>query len=278
MIRLITDTSTLYSPQEALELGFHVNPLTVTIASKTFREFVDIDDVTFLEYINQGNLPTSSQPAIGDVVESLQACGSDDVIVLCMADGLSGTYQSACMAKKQLNDPDNIHIINTQTLCGPHRYIVQEALKMIKNNDSLEVILKRVHELIATANSFLMPQDFGYLKRGGRTTPLAATLGGFLKLKPVLIATEDGKRLDKFKTARTFDIAIASMIEYYQHKKLDNSYRLYICHAFAKEQAEYIKEAFLKAFGHLHVEIFPLSCAFITQGGPQCISIQTIKA
>ena len=277
MIKLITDSSCLYTPKEAEALGFVVNPLLVTINNKQYVEFVDINSNEFVNIINEGHTPISSQPSVGQLIESFEKYKDHQIIVLCMADGLSGTYQTALLAKNTLDKNDHIHIINTETLCGPHRYVVEKTLELIKENKSIEEVLEYVDKKLKTAKSFLLPQDFGYLKRGGRLTPIAATMIGVLKLQPVLKQTEDGKRLDKFTVARNYKIAINKIVEYYKDI-LNPKYKIYISHAFNLEDANYAKNKFHEHFPNTPIEILELSCAFITQGGPKCIAIQTIEA
>ena len=60
MVRIVADTSTLYSSAQAREAGFAVSPLSVTIGGKSYREFDDISSREFVELIRQGNMPTSS--------------------------------------------------------------------------------------------------------------------------------------------------------------------------------------------------------------------------
>lgn len=67
MVRIVSDTSTLYSTTQAEKAGFAVSPLSVTIAGNTFREFDEITSEEFVAIIRQGHMPTSSQPAIGEV-------------------------------------------------------------------------------------------------------------------------------------------------------------------------------------------------------------------
>ena len=67
MVRIVSATSTLYSTAQAREAGFAVSPLSVTIAGNSYREFDEISSEKFVEIIRQGNMPTSSQPAIGEV-------------------------------------------------------------------------------------------------------------------------------------------------------------------------------------------------------------------
>lgn len=276
MIKLITDSSCLYTPKQALEMGFEVNPLLVTINDKQYIEFVEINAKEFVELIDQGYLPTSSQPSLGVLIDTFNKYPNDQIIVLTMADGLSGTYQTALLAKNSIENNSHIHIINTKTLCGPHKYLVETTLKLIKEQKDLEEILICLNEKIESVISFLLPQDFDYLKRGGRLTPIAATLAGVLKLQPVIKQTEDGKRLDKFTIGRNFKLSINKIIDFYKDK-LDEKHIIYISHAFNLEDANYAKEKFKEIFPNSTINILELSCAFITQGGPKCVSIQTIE-
>lgn len=277
MIRLITDSSCLYTPKETEEMGFVVNPLSVTINNKQYVEFVDITAREFVDIINQGHIPTSSQPSVGLLIETFKKYPNDDLIVLTIADGLSGTYDSALIAKNSIENNENIHVINTKTLCGPHKYLVEETLKLIKEGKSLDEILNYINNKIETVISFLLPKDFGYLKRGGRLTPLAATLAGVLKLQPVVTQTKDGKRLDKFVIGRNFREAIKRVLNFYKDKLSDN-HRIYISHGFNLKDAKYVESVFRKEFPNSYIEVLELSCAFITQGGPLCVAIQTIEA
>ena len=91
MVRIIADTSTLYNSAQAQEAGFFVNPLSVTIAGKSYKEFDEISSEEFVSIIRQGHMPTSSQPAIGDVADMFNRFPDDQIINISMADGLSGT-------------------------------------------------------------------------------------------------------------------------------------------------------------------------------------------
>lgn len=276
MIRIITDTSVLYTPQEGQEMGIDILPLNVTIDNQTYKEFVEIDSETFLEKVKAGSIPSSSQPAIGEVIEHYEKYPEDDIINICMADGLSGTYLSALGAKDGLLHHENIHVVNSKTLCGPHRYLLECACQAVRNQATVAEVLKILDEKIETVRSFLMPQDFDFLKRGGRLTPLAAKIGGLLKIQPVMKQTEDGRRLEKFTIARTFSGGVNAVIKEFMSQDHPEKYRLYISHANVLEQAQKIKEAFLKQCPNLKIELLNLSPAFITQGGPGCIAIQWI--
>ena len=57
-MKIVTDTSTLFSPSEGKELGITVLPLNVGIKGKTYKEFVDMQAPEFIRLIKEGNVPT----------------------------------------------------------------------------------------------------------------------------------------------------------------------------------------------------------------------------
>lgn len=80
MVQIVSDTSTLYSTAQAREAGFTVAPLSVTIAGKSYREFDEISAEKFVEIIRQGHMPTSSQPAIGQVERMYNQFPGEEII------------------------------------------------------------------------------------------------------------------------------------------------------------------------------------------------------
>lgn len=276
MIQIITDSSTLYHPEEAKKLGFEVLPLCVNIGEFEGRDLlVDMED--FYDRIKKGGIPKSSQPPIGEVYDMYEQYEGAEIINIAMADGLSGTYQSACSAKEMIEDNSKITVVNSKTLCGPHRYMVEKAQKMKEEGCSIKEILEWLEDIKEKTESFLIPQDFDFLRRGGRLTPVAATLGSVLKLKPIMILTQDGKKLDKFAVKRTMKSAVDAVITYLKGKNLDKRHILYISHADALEDAKKIMAQIKEIFEEVEVHILDLGAAFVTQGGPKCVAIQYIE-
>ena len=141
----------------------------------------------------------------------------------------------------------------------------------------IEEILETLQNKIATSLSFLLPQDFSYLKRGGRCTPVAAAMGGLLKLQPIMIQAEEGRRLEKFGVGRSFDAAIKSVLGKLEEHVQNARVQISVSHAFSKDQADKILAKVKDRFPNAECVMYDLSCAFITQGGPRCIAIQSIE-
>lgn len=277
MVKIVSDSSTLYSVEGAKKNNIDVAPLTVTINNITYKEYEEINTEEFIDIINEGHVPISSQPAIGEVVDIYNKYQDDEIINISMADGLSGTYNSACTAKGLAEKPDNIEVVNSKTLCGPHRYIVDVAVKLVELGKTKVEILKEIRELIETSQSYLIPNDFDYLVRGGRLSSLAGKISSVIKLVPVVTLSEDRTRLVKFTTKRTLAKAIDKICEDLSVLGVDSSYKVYVSHACREDLANKAKEIILEKFIGTDIEIKKLGPVFTTQGGPGCVAVQIIK-
>lgn len=276
MVRIVTDSSTLITADEAREMGIDMIPLCVSIGDMEGRDLaVDMDD--FYGRIERKEIPRSSQPPIGDVVDVYEKYPDDEIINISMADGLSGTYQTACGAKEIVDNGENVTVVNSKTLCGPHRYMVQKAQEMKLAGKSANEILDWLKEKIEQTESFLIPQDFSFLKRGGRLTPMAAAFGSVLKLKPIMTLTEDCKRLDKYAIKRTITASVSAVIERMKAFNVDENCIVYVTHANVIEDAKKVEAQIKEEFPNVEVQIHDLSPVFVTQGGPSCIAIQYIR-
>jgi len=278
MVRIVSDTSTLYSSAQAREAGFDVAPLSVTIGGKSYLEFDEISPEAFVGLITEENLPTSSQPSVGQVAALYQQYPGDEILNISMAHGLSGTYNGAVAAAAMSDHADQITVINSRTLCGPHRYLVENAVKLANHGLSVTEITEHTNALMETAKSFLMPADFDYLRRGGRLSPMVSYVGKTISLAPVMTQSKDGEQLVIAGVRRGFLNAVKYVIHALEKWGVGEGWRIYITHGHAQEKAEQAHKLLLEAFPTAEYEVLPLSPAFITQGGPKCVAIQVIHA
>lgn len=276
MVRIVTDSSVMYTEEEAKAAGFDAVPLCIHIGDMEGRD-LQIDMEEFYKRIEAGQIPMSSQPPVGEVADIYEKYPDSEIINISIADGLSGTYQGACCAKNMTEHPEKITVFNSRTLCGPHRYMVERAQQMAEDGKETGEIVEWLEKVAEKTESFLIPQDFSFLKRGGRLTPVAAALGSVLRLKPVMKLTEDGSRIDKFFVKRTMSSAIDGIIEHMKKAGVGSQHILYIVHARALEDAKKIQEMMEKAFEGLEIHILELSPVFVAQGGPKCVAIQYIE-
>lgn len=276
MVRIITDSSTLYTLEEGEKMGVDILPLCVSIGDLEGRD-LQIDMDAFYGEIEKGNNPVSSQPPVGEVMEAYEKYPEDEIINIAMADGLSGTYQSACGAKASVDNCDNITVFNTKTLCGPHRYMLEKAVQMRDAGKTAKEIIEWLDYAKEHQESFLIPQDFDFLRRGGRLTPMAATFASVLNLRAIMTQTPDGCRLDKFGMKRSMKLAIKAVVDHLEEVKVDVRHIIYVSHARAEEDANKAVAMLKERFSNVEVQLLELGAAFVTQGGPKCVAIQYIE-
>ena len=275
MFHVITDSSALFSSKQGKEVGIIVTPLSVTIDGKSYRELDEITSETFLQIVREGHLPTSSQPAIGEVLETFEQ-QEGDILNISMADGLSGTYQSACSAREMMSDKERVTVVNSGSLCGPHRYLVNRAKEFAREGLSITAALQRLEASLNNHKSFLIPMDFDFLRRGGRLAPLAAQIGGLLHLVPLMAQTRDGKKIEKAGLSRNFKGALDQVIKSFEKIGVGAGHLITVSHADAQGRLKDAVDRLAKAFPYTEIEVLELSPAFITQGGPGCVAVQAI--
>ena len=263
MVRIVSDTSTLYSPTQAREAGFAVSPLSVTIAGKSYREFDEISSDEFVAIIDEGNMPTSSQPAIGEVSALYEELAGEQILNIAMAAGLSGTYQSAAAAAELCDNAGDITVVNSRTLCGPHRHLVEGAVKLAKEGATMEALLAWLNKRMDTAKSYLIPADFDYLRRGGRLSPLVSHVGKLAGLSPVMTQTDDGTRLTVASIKRGFKCAVKYCVDALVKHKVGKGWKVCISHAAAPERAD------LVAFAYSAGKVY--ECSYLDDGSAEIV-------
>ena len=275
-MKIITDTAALISPAQGESQGMTVIPVCVSINGCTYQDYVQITGEEFLKYIAEGGVPTSSQPAIGDILEVLES-SNEEMLFLTIGDGLSGAYQTALAAKSMAPNPERVHVVNSKTLAGPMRYLVKKAIALKEQGLNIQRIKAALEDGIESSVSFVIPEDFDFLKRSGRLTAFTAKVGGALKLLPVLTQTKDKTRITPVGIRRGWNSAVEMIVQKLQAMGVDKDYLISVSHAGTPEKAQRILRQIQEKFIGSELELLELSPALMTHGGPGCIVIQAIR-
>lgn len=275
-MKIIADTATLFAPCEGEREYITIVPVCVTINDCTYKDYAEISSEEFLELIEAGGVPTSSQPAVGDLLDVYDSC-DEEMLVLTVGDGLSGAYQTAVGARNCAKDRERIHVVNSKTLAGPLRYMAKKAVALMKQGLDMEEIKREIAVSVDSSMSFVIPEDFAFLKRSGRLTAFTAKVGGMLKLLPILTQTEDKLRIKPISVKRTWKAAVDVIIQQMESRCVNEEYLISVCHTGTMQRAETVVRQLKQAFPNVGTEILTLSPALITHGGPGCIVVQAVK-
>lgn len=211
-IKIVTD-STAYLSKDLLE-GFGISEvsLVVNFAGHSFPEGQERNYHRFYEKLRHTQeFPTTSQPAVGDFLETFRRLTDDGspVISIHISSKLSGTVQSARTAAAMLVDRD-ISVVDSSFTIAAQLFFVEVAAKMAQIERSKAEILEQVEYMKNHTRLFFMVDSLEYLHRGGRIGGAAALFGTLLQIKPIL-HLQDGI-IDVFTKVRTREKATTRMI------------------------------------------------------------------
>lgn len=250
-MKIVTDSGFDLSPQQ--QMGFDLNtlPLKLTLDEKTYRSGVDIQKEEFYQMLEKTeDMPITSTPSPGEFLEIYQRVVQEDpdILSIHISSGLSGTFNSAVTAAKQVPDAKITHV-DTRTLSIEMGWQVEAAIRAVKEGWPLSEILDLMAKVRESSEVVFTLPDLSYLIHGGRISHLKGLLASLLGIKPLIgVDKTDGKYYDRGK-ARTFNRAIQAIPEYIA-KKFEEGTRLLvqIGHAGNPEGAEQLHEETEKLF------------------------------
>lgn len=189
VVKIVTDSTADLPKELAAKYGITVVPLKVIFNDdEPLRDGVDIDTEQFYRrQVEKKEYSRTSQPAPAEfckVYEELSLCG-DSIISIHLSSSLSGTCQSAQMAKEMLPGAD-IEVIDSKLASMGHGMIALEAARAAAEGKSKDEILGIVRHMIEGAMLYFIVDTLEYLARGGRIGKAQALLGNILSIKPVL--------------------------------------------------------------------------------------------
>lgn len=277
-IRIITDSTSDISIKQANQMNINIVPLKVIFEDKEYKEGVDISIDGFYEkLVKAERLPTTSQPSPDDFLEYFNKgkAAGDSMIVLLISAKLSGTYQSAMIAKEMANYED-IFIIDSATTASALRILVEQALKLRDEEMKVNEIVSRLMDLKERLMLFAMVDTLEFLHKGGRLSKSSTILGTLLKFKPV-ISVKDGVLVVVGKERGT-NKAIGRIIEAIEENgEIDRNYPVYLGYTAQDDQCRLLRDKLKENYKLGGMNMYPVGCVVGTHAGPGACVITYVK-
>lgn len=212
-IKIITD-SMCDVPKEYVErYDIRVMPLTVHFEDESYKDGIDLTLEEFLVKLEKAEtLPTTSQVSPGDFLEVFKeeiALGNK-VISIHGSSQLSGTFNSAVMAKEQLGGED-VYVIDSMGITLGAGMSVIKAARLAEEGLEPEEIVKVIEASRNRLKHILIVDTLKYLHKGGRLSLSASVLGSILNVKPILTVAQG--KLELFEKARGIKKAISIVMD-----------------------------------------------------------------
>lgn len=278
-IAFVTDSGTGKSVAELKHDGIYSVPLQVSYDNQNFMDLEDLSLERVYELMKEGKEIRTSLPSLGsieDLFQSLKKEGYEMIFAVPICSGLSGTINAMVMCAEQVGIA--FDYLDCHVTAVVQEYLIKEAKYLYEKGNSIEQIKEQLETVVDSTNTVLLPDDLQHLKRGGRLTPLAATLGGLLKIKPVLQINKKTKgKIDVLDKVRTMSKAMDTVISNMKKEGVDNSYSITIAHADSLEGAIVYQNKVKEAFPDAEHHIIPLVSVVGVHTGRGCQAIQYYK-
>lgn len=221
-IKLITD-STCDLPKDVLERNnIEVMPLLINFGEESYLDGIEINQDELFKKIESGNIfPTTAQITPNRFLEAFENAKKNDeiLILILLSSAMSGTYQSACLAK-EMSEYDDIYIVDSKSTCSGLGVLVLRAANLIKEGKSAQEIIDDLEKEKYKINSSLSFDSLDNLIKGGRISKTVGVVTGILGIK-LILEIKDGLMAvkDKVRGSKKAVKRIIQDIEKYGYRK-----------------------------------------------------------
>jgi DegV family protein with EDD domain len=280
-VAIVTD-STHYTPRELIaaagvrEVSLYVSDSTGSRRENEIEDYAEF----YARLRDESALPTTSQPSIGDFVDTyrpLLAAGND-VLSIHLAGGISGTVGAAGAAKALIDEhreEGRIEVMDAQTACGGLGCVVLAAAAAARGGADLDGALARAREAREALAIWFCIDTLSYLQRGGRVGRAQAWLGSALQVKPILSLEAEITPVERVRTAgRAFE----RMVDYMRSRRDDGADGWVVQHIQAPERAQALVERGRGLFGCEPRWVSEVGPVIGTYTGPGLLGVGGIPA
>jgi DegV family protein with EDD domain len=213
MVKIVTDVEAGLAPELMERFDIKTIPLWVHFGEESYQEGVNLTREDFYERLTSSSeFPKTSQASVGQFMELYRPIveAGHEIVSIHISSKLSGTYQSASEASKQLPEA-KIDVVDSLQASLAESILVWRAAEWAEAGLSREEIVARLQPLIKHVRLIFMVDTLEYLRRGGRIGGASALVGTLLQIKPIL-TLQDGL-VDACDKARTRKRALVRLEE-----------------------------------------------------------------
>lgn len=197
---IVTDSNSGISQAEAEQLGISVLPMPFIAGEEVYHEGKNLTTARFYELLTGDTVLRTSQPSPGEMASLWDNLleSYDEILFIPMSSGLSGTYTSARLLAEDYDG--RVEVADARRISITMRHIVLDALAMREAGLSAREMREEIEKIALLSIVYVGVEDLKYLKRGGRISGAAATVGSILNIKPLLVIK--GEKVEPFATVR----------------------------------------------------------------------------
>ncbi|CAJ1002089.1 MULTISPECIES: DegV family protein [Bacillales] len=282
-IVILTDSASDIDQSLRESLGIVSVPLKVMFGEETYTDGVTITASAFYDKLKQSEtLPTTSQPSPLDFAEAYRAIidqhGKDVQIIAIMLSGaMSGTYQSALIARSMLEEQVDITVIDSRKASFVYGMICVEAARAAREGKTKQQILDMIDHFLHEVRVYFIVDTLEYLQKGGRIGKASALIGSLLNIKPILTLDEAGY-VAPFDKVRGTKKALARVLEALKEYAGDDPVKMAVLHSAIPDDAADLLARVKQEFNVAEAYLQQIGPIVGTHAGPGLLGVMMIKA
>ncbi|MEX2543081.1 MAG: DegV family protein [Trueperaceae bacterium] len=270
-LAIITDSTCDLTADELQRLDVQRVPLYVSFRGETYRDWLEISPKEIIEGVQAGaDLPTTSQPSPQDfeaAFEKAVSAGAEAIVCITISAELSGTYQSANIAKDSAGVP--VTLFDSRAASIGLGEMVKKAAALRDSGAGAEDIVSALEGIRDSNLPMFTVATLDFLQKGGRIGRASALLGSLLNIKPIL-SLENGKIIPLGR-ARGNKKALAELVSQVQkhHQRFPGTLVLNFLHVQDPAAAEQVRGAIDGAGIDYHGgEVYEIGAVVASHVGP----------
>lgn len=271
-IKIIADSSCDLTYEMKKQMNIDIAPLILELGNKTFIDNEILDVEAYVKEMGQCETsPKTACPSPDDYMKKYE--GSESTFVVTLSHALSGSYNSAVLAKNIFLEEVGskfIHVFDSLSASAGETIVALKINELGNLNLSDMEIVEKVTNYIKEMKTYFLLESLEHLAKAGRLNPIVAKVASMLSIKPIMGATEEGtiKLVEKVRGYKKAFLRLAEIIGE-EGKNLEEKV-LGIAHCNCLDQALKLKEEVLKRYKFkdiVIVEMGGLSSTYADDGG-----------
>ncbi|MBU5595501.1 DegV family protein [Amphibacillus sp. MSJ-3] len=276
-VQIIADSASDLTSEDYEKYNIERVSLNVLLDGKNYLDGQEISAKTIYDEMRNGKAPKTSQVALEDFKKAFTtyAKKGQPALYIAFSSELSGTYQSATIAAKEVQEsyPDwQLKIIDTKCASFGGGLVVLKAAQLAQENRSLEEITATAQYYADHMEHIFTVEDLEYLYRGGRVSKSAAFIGTLLKIKPILHV--DKGRLVPIEKVRGSKKVFQRMLDIMEERGTDfKNQTIGISHGDSIDRANQLAELIKERFQVKDIQIRMVGSTIGAHSGPGTIAL-----
>lgn len=279
-IIIMTDSCCDLPYEFTMDNNIVVIPLRLTLRGETIEDDLGktLKYSDFYKAVREGEMPKTAQANVYEFEQLFEKYikDGDKVIYIAFSSALSGTYNSACVARENLLEkyPEaDISVIDSKSASMGLGLLVYYANEMLKSGKNKEEIIKWIEENKLKVIHWFTVEDLNHLFRGGRVSKTTAMVGSLLSIKPVMHVDNEG-RLMPVEKARGRKKSLSSLVNKVAEGIVNPEEQVvFISHGDCIDDVEYVKEKLLQKIKVKDIIVNYVGPVIGSHSGPGTVAI-----